>query len=156
VCVAVLEDSKNRTIDFSIENEVHLFAFIHFIQHYIMRRMNKKGLKSGRTLMKLLKNKHDLKPKKTSPIQMKYFRLIKIKMKIGYEALRQGQTIGEFFINAILKAYLEREENKDCLDQDKEKTFPEETIFSWKKVLKDVENSFVESAEGCGEQLCDQ
>ncbi len=38
---------------------------------------------------------------------MKFFRQMKVKMKIGYSALQAGQTVLDFFINGIVKAYVE-------------------------------------------------
>lgn len=62
---------------------------------------------------------------------MKNFRMMKFKMKIAYSALKAGQPILDFFINAIIKAYIEhgipKKREKGLLDDEK--------IFTWRAVF---------------------
>lgn len=106
---------QNKTIDFVFENDDSLFTFINFIQTSIIdqinverlkKLMNKKSLFGG--ILKSQPNQLSNKPfVAAKPDHMKNFRFMKVKMKIAYTALKYGQPILDFFINAILKAFVD-------------------------------------------------
>ena len=52
---------------------------------------------------------------------MKVYRMMKIKMKVAFEALRHGQTVLEFLISALLKTYIEL----NCPDSEDEDEYAE-------------------------------
>ena len=96
-----------------------------------------------------------------------YYRIMKAKMKISYEALLHGQTIKEFFINAILKVQNELMQHKDDkilnddylewrkifqdykLKEEDKVIITQQIVQSEKETLKTYDENIEEEAENC-------
>lgn len=103
-CITI--QHKNRDIDLVIKDEDEMAVFLKFL---IIKLNTFNGRKNSISMIRkfgvLSKSTH------VSDILLgiyRIFRMMKIKMKISYEACRTNKTIQELFLIAILTAYHER------------------------------------------------
>ena len=104
--------TPKRTYDLVIENEKNLFSLLNYFQHHVTFIQNRKILENARRRQKEYKLLEVLPmSKKHSLNHLEYFRFMRVKMKISYEALLRGQTVAEHIIVINRNFYLKLELN---------------------------------------------
>ncbi|TNV74824.1 hypothetical protein FGO68_gene10014 [Halteria grandinella] len=94
---------QNRTVDFII-NDQHLLMDFLFAMWYLLKLQRIKEKENAK--VKLLKDKQDeQRIVRINMGQIAAYKLVRIKLKISYEAAKKRMTILELFINAMIKAY---------------------------------------------------
>ena len=93
-----------RDVDLVIQNEEHQSQFLLFLIHSLNTINGKRG--TAERLIQSAK-KDELDETRFEIYQKVYFKylILKIRMKISFQALKKSMTIKELLLKAVLKAY---------------------------------------------------